>query len=184
MTAIEQPDPMNDFIDFYKTTGERTFSRAYRAAGRDEHVARDATQEAYCLMWEKHWNDGKKPKDPGSYVVGIAVRKVYDFYRSMKRNPCVPLEGEHDCGSDEPGYDEMLNSGEVLNAVRNLLDRQPARRRAVGVLYFLEEFDYAEIAEVLGISGSTVRTQVERLREKLQSLINRIIWDDQGGEQS
>jgi DNA-directed RNA polymerase specialized sigma24 family protein len=47
------------------------------------------------------------------------------------------------------------------------------------VLYFLEEFDYSEIAEKLGMSCSTVRTHVQRLRAGLQPLID---LDNRGGE--
>lgn len=174
------PDLLHQFIDFYKTTCHRTFGTAYRAAGRDSHVAEDATQEAYAVML-KRWRDNKKPDgDFCRYVVGIAVRKVIDFYRS--RDGEVLMEEEHDWSSHEPGYDEVLNTMTVLPVVRDLLDRQPRRRRAVGVLYLLEEFDYSEIAETLGMSGSTVRTHVQRLREALQPVIDRINLDDRGGE--
>ena len=71
----------------------------------------------------------------------------------------------------------------ALPVVRDFLDRQPLRRRAVGALYFLEGFDYIEIAEVLGMSRSTARTHVQRLRGTLQPLIDRINLDDQGTEQ-
>jgi RNA polymerase sigma factor (sigma-70 family) len=172
------PDLLHDFVDFYKTTSHRTFGTAYRAAGGNSYVAEDATQEAYMVML-KRWLDNKKPEgDLCRYVVGIAVRKVVDFYRSRDRE--VPLEVEHDWGSHEPGYGKVLDTRTVLPVVRDLLDRQPLRRRAVGVLYFLEEFDYPEIAETLGISCSTARTHVQRLREVLQPLIDRIT--DGGGE--
>jgi RNA polymerase sigma factor (sigma-70 family) len=188
MTAVEQPgsdgtadpDLLHDFIDFYETTVHRTFGTAYRAAGGDSHVAEDATQEAYVVMLKRS-RDNKKPEgDFCRYVVGIAVRKVVDFYRSRDRE--VPLEEEHDWGSHEPGYDKALDTMTVLPVVLGLLDRQPLRRRAVGVLYFLEEFDYPEIAETLGMSCSTARTHVQRLREALQPLIDRITLDDRGGE--
>lgn len=171
------PDPRHDFTYFYNTTSKRTFGTAYRAAGGNEDVARDATQEAYLVML-KRWLDGKKPEgDVHRYIVGIAVRKVADHYRSSNR--LIALKEEHDCGGEETGYVEVLDTMTVLQAVRDFLDRQPSQRRAVGVLYFLEEFDYPEIAAVLGMSRSTARTHVQRLREVLQPLI-----DDQGGEQS
>lgn len=184
MTLVEdgskgaaESDLLLDFIDFYKTTVHQTFGTAYRAAGRDTHVAHEATQEAYVVML-KLWLANKKPKgDVCRYVVGIAVHKVTDFYRS--RNRYVPLEAEHDCGRHETGYTEVLSTMTVLQVVRDFLDRQPPRRRAVGVLYFLEEFDYSEIAETLRMSCSTARTHVQRLREALQPLI---ALDDRGGE--
>lgn len=189
MTPVEQPgsdgvagpDLLHDFIDFYKTTAHQTFGTAYRAAGGDSHVAHEATQDAYVVML-KHWLDNKKPEgDVCRYVVVIAVRRVADFYRSRKRDRCVTLEEEHDWGSDEPGYADVLDAMTVLPIVRDVLNRQPSRRRAVGVLYFLEEFDYPEIAEALGMSCSTARTHVQRIRETLKPLID---LDDQGGEQS
>jgi RNA polymerase sigma-70 factor (ECF subfamily) len=190
MTPVEPPDSdraadpkLHDFIDFYKTTVHQTFGRAYRVAGGDYHVAHDATQEAYVVML-KLWLDDKKPKeDACRYVIMIAVRKVADFYRSRKRDRFVMLQEEHDYGNHELGYAEALNTMTVLPVVRDCLDRQPPQRRAVGVLYLLEEYDYAEIAETLGMSRSTVRTHVQRLRNTLQPLINRTLGD-QGGERS
>jgi RNA polymerase sigma factor (sigma-70 family) len=141
---------------------------------------RDATQEAYVVML-KLWRDNKKPEgDLCRYVARIAVHKVVDFYRSSDR--CVPLKEEHDWSNHEPGYDEVLYTMTVHHAVRDLLDHQPLRRRAVGVLYFLEELDYPEIAEALGMSCSTARTHVQRLRETLQPLIDQITRDDRGGD--
>lgn len=79
----------------------------------------------------------------------------------------------------ETGYAEVLDTMTVLQAVCEFLDRQPPRRRAVGVLFFLGEFGYSEIAEKLGMSCSTARTHVQRLRAGLQPLID---LDDGGGE--
>jgi RNA polymerase sigma factor (sigma-70 family) len=181
MTPVEPPGgdgaAERNFIDFYKKTVHQTFGRAYRAAGRDTYVAHEATQEAYLVML-KLWRNNRKPEgDPYRYVVGIAVRKVADCYRSRDRY--VTWEEEHDYGKHETGYAEVLDTMTVLQAVCEFLDRQPPRRRAVGVLFFLGEFDYSEIAEKLGMSCSTARTHVQRLRAGLQPLID---LDDGGGE--
>jgi RNA polymerase sigma factor (sigma-70 family) len=172
-----KPDRLRGFIDFYKATVGQTFGRAYRAAGCDIHVAHEATQEVYLVMLEL-WRQNKKPDgDLCCYVVGIAVHKVADCYRLRDRY--LAWEEEHDCGRHETGYAEVLGTMTVLQAVCDFLDRQPPRRRAVGVLYFLDEFDYSEIAEKLGMSCSTVRTHVQRLRAGLQPLID---LDNRGGE--
>lgn len=141
MTPVEQPssdgaadpDLLHDFIDFYKTTVQKTFGTAYRAAGGDTDIALDATQEAYVVML-KLWRDGKKPEgNVCRYVVGIAVHKVADFYRASDRH--IPLEEKHDCGSHETCYAEVFDTMTVFQEVRDFLDRQPPRRRAVGALY-------------------------------------------------
>jgi len=182
----EAPDPvlLQDFREFYRTTVQRTFRVAYRAAGGDKDVAHDATQEAYTVLL-KCWLDNKKPEgDICRYAVGIAVHKVADFYRSKERERRVTAEEEYDYPGDESGYAEVLDTMTILPIVLAVLNRAPRRQREVGVLYFLEAFDYAEIADVLHIKRSDVRTHVQRLRGKLRPLINRITLDDQGGEQS
>jgi RNA polymerase sigma factor (sigma-70 family) len=155
---------VRDFITFYKATFHQTFGTVYRAAGGDTEVAHDATQEAYVAML-KLWRNNQKPEgDVCRYVVGIAVHKVADFYRSTRRN--VTWEEEHDFGSYDPGYAEVLGTMTILSVVRDFLDHQPLRRRAVGVLYFLEGFGYSEIAEALGMECTTARTHVQRCRDR------------------
>lgn len=171
------PDPLRGFMAFYKATVHRTFGVAYRASGGDEHVARDATQDAYVVML-KRWRDNTWPEgDPCRYVARVAVNKVADYYRSIHR--WIPIEEEHDCGSDETRYAEVLDTMTLHRAVRDFLDGQPEQRRAVGVSYFLEERDYRKIADAFGMSCSTVRTHVQRLRAMLQPLIDQIPPDDE-----
>jgi DNA-directed RNA polymerase specialized sigma24 family protein len=55
--------------------------------------------------------------------------------------------------------------------------------RVVGILYFLERFEYKEIVDILGITTSTVRTQVQRLRIRLRPLVNQFGEPTSEGEQ-
>lgn len=91
MTAAYQPvsgdhrDFRGRFDAFYKSTVDRTFRAAYRAAGGDREVAHDATQEAYLAMLRILVDRGPV-RDPAQYVVGIAVKKVVDAYRASARH--------------------------------------------------------------------------------------------------
>jgi DNA-directed RNA polymerase specialized sigma24 family protein len=75
-----------------------------------------------------------------SAVVGIAAHKVIDRYRDQRRD--ARLDDECDQPLDDNGFTKLIDElsvSAVLRAVRELIDRQPARRRAVATLYFLEE---------------------------------------------
>jgi len=61
---------------------------------------------------------------------------------------------------------------------------QPPRRRLAGVLFFLEDHNYDAVAAMLKLTPSTVRTHVERLRQQLRRLVNRLADEEQGGELS
>ncbi|MGH3783213.1 MAG: RNA polymerase sigma factor [Pseudonocardiaceae bacterium] len=167
------------FEAFYTTTVEWTYRAACRIAAGDTQLALDATQDAYVVMLQR-WHE-RRHKPPGvnhNYVVRIAANKVIDQYRRWNRrnslDDCDPPDGENP-------VDDLVNELSVLRAVRELIDRQPPRRRAVAMLYFLEEAGYAEIAVSLQITESTVRTHVERMRNLLKPLIDQINQIDEGG---
>jgi RNA polymerase sigma factor (sigma-70 family) len=142
-----------------------------------KHVAHDATQEAYVAMWRcwERWTD-RSIRDAGSYVVGIALHKVADAFR---RRADLPLPDDFKPSNHEPGYDRILNQSLRLS-LAELIERQPPRRRAVAMLYFVEGCTYPEIADALQIAKSTVRTHVERMRELMQPLVD--IDGPRGGE--
>ncbi|GMV90009.1 MAG: RNA polymerase sigma factor [Chthonomonas sp.] len=57
-------------------------------------------------------------------------------------------------------------------AVQQAIDRLPPEFRAVGMLYFLEELKYEEIAQALELPLGTVRSRLHRGRKLLQ----RELW--------
>jgi len=152
-------------------TVDHTYAAARRVT-QDPTVAEDATQDAYTEMlakWPKRQQEDKRRN--GSYVRGIAVRRVYDHYR--KRWRFTPLLDQHDVAVPQSDVAIELS-------VRTFLNGQPPRRGTIGILYYLEGLDVATIAELLGISESTVRTRLSELRPLLRSLGEE--WKRRGGQ--
>jgi len=152
-----EPAPA-EFTTFYRNTVERTFRLACRMAHGDRDVARDATLSAYeRILRDWHSHENRARGDNARRAAGLAVRAVADSTLDELEEP----------------PDEAPNAGHPpLEVVRHVFDRQPAERRAVAVLFFLEEYDYAEIADVLGIPESTIRADVERIRVLLTPLVD------------
>ncbi|OLF15042.1 RNA polymerase sigma factor [Actinophytocola xanthii] len=164
---------MTDSVeDFYLSTAERTFAAARRVSG-NLHVARDATHDAYVVMldrWAERMNCSLA--DNQRYVIGIAVKKVADWYRAHGR--FVALPEDDDPPAVDHSYDDVLDQLSLCKEVRRFLEDRPVVSRTVGILYFLEDFPQAEIAEIIGIDASTVRTHVYRLRKQLRPMVERI----------
>jgi RNA polymerase sigma factor (sigma-70 family) len=184
MTVGRQPAPDGPlrlrFDDFYGTTARRTFQAACRVARGDIEVARDATQEAYLTMF-RLWAAGGRPiQDPARYVVGVAVNKVVDHYRRQARHEV--LTDDDVPAVQDAAFDQVVSRIAIIDVIRKFLDCQAPQQRAVGVLYFMEEFTYAEICAVLDdMSQSTARTHVQRLRRKLAPLVKRYLGNNEGG---
>ncbi|WP_426511522.1 RNA polymerase sigma factor [Dactylosporangium sp. McL0621] len=75
--------------------------------------------------------------------------------------------------ADDEAIGRVEDSLGLEGAVRRLIDSLPPRRRQVALLYFLHDDGYAQIASVLEMSESTVRTHVAELRKVLQPYVRR-----------
>jgi RNA polymerase sigma factor (sigma-70 family) len=163
----------DSFDEFYVATAQKTFATALLAASGDPEVAREATDEAYAVM-AKRWSERchRTLSDNQSYVIGIALNKVADWFRRNER--FVPLPDDDDL----PAVVDVVDELTLYKEVRRILEDCSPVARSVGILYFLEEFQPVEIAEALDMDPSTVRTHLQRLRERLRPLIER--WLDEG----
>jgi RNA polymerase sigma factor (sigma-70 family) len=171
-----------DFEEFYAGTVNNVLAIARRAADSDP-LAWDATQEAYARMLER-WTERRSLclADNRRYTIKIAFHLIMDDYRHRKR--VAELDDEQDWAMEDSSFVAVVDDTGLLRAVRRFIARQPPRRRAVGVLFLLEEWETCEIASALGMAESTVRTHKERLLDLLKPVVKRFIETEQGGERS
>ena len=75
----------------------------------------------------------------------------------------------------EDALDEAVNGGqlEALAArdIHDALARLPSEQREVLLLVGLEQFGYAEAAQVLGVPTGTVMSQLSRARERMRQML-------------
>lgn len=169
------------FEAFYAATRDRTYQAARRVAAGDHQVAIDAMHDAYVVMLRRWPERSHRSLSANhNYVVRIAANKIIDGYRGRDRQTSID-DTECDPPAEEDPIGDLLDELSVFRAVCELIDRQPPRRRAVATLFFLEEMNCPEIAAALGITESTIRTHVERMRKLLKPLIYQISRMDEGG---
>jgi RNA polymerase sigma factor (sigma-70 family) len=172
-----------DFDGFYLATVDYTSRAAVRAAGGDRFVGQDATHDAYLEMFRQWPNRRTQPWETNRhFVVRIAVRRVADWYRRNSR--WAALGSDVECPARDLGFVEVLDEMSVLGAVRALIKDQPPRRRAVAVLFFLENCTTAEVADTLGMTESTVRTHVQRLRRLFRPCVDQFVEIKRGSDRS
>ena len=72
--------------------------------------------------------------------------------------------------------EETIDETEIeynVSAIRQAIKELPDGYRAVLSLYLLEGYDHEEIAEILQISHSTVRSQYKRGKQRLLQLLKK-----------
>lgn len=100
-----------------------------------------------------------------SYLFTIAINCSNDYFRSEKRE--VSLDDFGDCKADtdiEEEFDKISRGERVRLALQTL----PERQRDVVILRYYHDMKLSEIAEILEIPVSTVKTRLHRASKVLK----------------
>lgn len=153
------------FEEFVAGSSAHLFALARLLTGGHWAEAEDLLQGAYERTY-RHWNRISRREDPERYVRQILVNASVDRWRRLKRRPEEPMRF--------PGGDPPVADRAVEIADRDLLLRGlaalAARQRAVLVLRYFEDLTEAQIAEALGCSVGTVKSQAARALARLRQL--------------
>jgi RNA polymerase sigma-70 factor (sigma-E family) len=142
----------------FVTAHERSLRRtAYLLCG-DWSRAEDATQDALIKLYLR-WHRLDHGPALRTYAHRAVTSAVIDqSRRPWRREVSAPLPEQ----GSSPDSERRLS---VLAALRRL----PERRRACVVLRYFADLSVAEVAEVLGISSGTVKSQTARAFDQLRS---------------
>lgn len=109
-------------------------------------------------------------KGEGSFEGWVRRIMVNEALTFIRRNKSMYLEVEIEKASREPDLNKLSDQLEVED-LEKLIDRLPMGYKTVFNLYAIEGFSHREIAEKLGISENTSKSQLSRARVHLQKLL-------------
>jgi RNA polymerase sigma-70 factor, ECF subfamily len=149
-------------------------------AVRDEEAALDIVQDAMLRLAEKYGHL-PAPELPALFhrIVQNAIR---DWYRRQKvrstwTTPFSSLGADEDDERDvlethDPGTQAtpatQLEQTQVLEIIRQEVNRLPERQREAFILRYWEELDVADTARAMNCSEGSVKTHCSRAAHALQ----------------
>lgn len=152
----------------YRLYSKAMFNVAYRIT-RSEPDAEDVLQEAFLSAFrnlDKYRGDATF----GAWLKRIVVNKSINALNKHKHESIPEDDEQWDITEEDAvtGYREDL----TVERVRSGIETLPDGYRAVLSLYLLEGYDHQEIGQILGISESTSKSQLNRARTRLKELLN------------
>ena len=140
----------------------------------DPDQASDAVQEAFFSAY-RNLRAYRGPSFRG-WLTRIAVNAAMDLQRARKRRPVTPYpELEDESWQPPAGADSdpelLATSAERGRVLAAALGAIAADQRSAIVLYDVEGYDYAEIAEMTGVSLGTVKSRIHRGRLALRAIL-------------
>jgi RNA polymerase sigma-70 factor (ECF subfamily) len=140
------------------------YNVGYRITG-NEADAEDVLQEAFISAF-RNLDSYRADASFGSWIKKIVINKAINL---LKKRKMEMMPDEFDVPAEEPDQEYM--SGLSVDRVRGVIQQLPDGYRSVLSLYLLEGYDHQEIGEIMGITASTSKSQLNRAKNKLKELL-------------
>jgi RNA polymerase sigma-70 factor, ECF subfamily len=152
----------------------RLVYRIAYAALRQHHDAEDATQETFLRVLRYRSKLGGV-EDPKTWLARIAWRVAVErSKRQRARESSVDNEDAAvDVAASAPTADATIQQAQVAATLEKLIQALPAKLRQPLVLSTVEEMSPREVAAILGINESAVRSRVFRARKILKGKLSQ-----------
>ena len=148
--------------EFFRLTGPKMLALCRRYC-KNEDDARDAMQEGFIKVFnslEKYRGDSA----PETWMGRIFINTAIDHYKKSRNynNTFGSLTENMDV--EEEAYNDNPFPCKAQDILK-ILDQMPEGYRMVFNLYCIENFNHKQIAEMLGISEGTSKSQYARAKQ-------------------
>lgn len=146
---------------------------------QNRELAEELYQDTFLAMCEKE--DWKEEGNVKSYLLGITIKLWQNRKRKFawrKRIAAeIPVSKEQglEAFSADENLEQHMVSKEEQEAVWKAVYKLPEQLRIVILLYYMEDFKVAEIAEKLSLSISNVKSKLMRARRYLKQELEDFI---------
>jgi RNA polymerase sigma-70 factor, ECF subfamily len=160
------------FDELYRRGAPRVRGFLIRLSG-DSALADDLTQETFVRI---HRARGNFAADAAAlpWMFAIARNAFLDHARreQVRRSSSSKLAQPMEAAKDTQG-DELLSGREMLDVVRETLDKLPMLQRDAFVLIRFEGLSVSEAAQILGATEAAVKVRAFRAYEALREALAR-----------
>ncbi|HEV7938354.1 MAG TPA: RNA polymerase sigma factor [Solirubrobacteraceae bacterium] len=189
-TLIRSREEPLAFAEVYDNMSEKIL-RFFTRRTWDEQESHELTAETFAKAFEKRADfRGRSDREAAGWLWTIARNELSAHWRSHAARTAATLRLEPNtthASEDLLRLEELLSAMDGRAALESALSKlQPSQREVID-LRILQELEYEEIAERLGVSNQVVRTRLSRgLRslERMPGLRETLTGASSGGRLS
>jgi len=139
--------------------------------------AQDISQECFLRAY-KMLAGYRTDSAFSTWIYRICQNLIVDFYRKERKTKTVSLSATDEYGEPQikelqdfaPDPSEELIRAEKIEKIRKAIGALPEELREIITLRDLNNTSYARISEMLGLEIGTVKSRLNRARDKLKKL--------------
>jgi RNA polymerase sigma-70 factor, ECF subfamily len=173
---MEKVEAFSELVVRYK---DKLVNFLYRYTG-DRDEAEDLAQDAFVKLYRsKHLYKEIAKFSTWFYTIAINTAKTdarkKNRYNTMSISDYDPEnEKDYEIPANALAPDEVANASLEHHYIQKAIDSLEESFKEVIVLRDVEDLDYEEIAQVTGLPLGTVKSRINRGREKLKKILNEI----------
>lgn len=155
----------------YDMYSSKMYGLCYRYV-KDSMEAEDVLITAFMKVFDKI----QQFKGEGSFEGWIRRIVVNEALTYLRRHRSMYLETELEQADREPNYSALSDHLEAEDLLK-MIQELPTGYRIVFNLYAIDGYSHKEIADQLGISENTSKSQLSRARTYLQKVLLEQDWN-------
>lgn len=172
-TRLGDPrEHIGDFDEILARYHPQVARLAHRLLGwRDQQAAEDIVQEVFLVALTR-LKAFRGESSIGTWLSGITINKC----RAHRRRALLKLKWLRQVW-DRPGTNHQPADEETSQQVRDAVAQLPPRDREVIVLFYLEDFSMAQIAQLLDVKRNAIEVRLHRARQRLKTQLAPLMGD-------
>ena len=157
------------FDMLYEKYKNMALHTAYLITG-DYSYSEDVVQDTFVKVY-LHCKELKNDSGFKAWMMQILVRTAYKCGRKKSRElPDDEVTQKMDTGRTLSSL-EQVSMQEEAEAITQAVRKLPVKQRTVVVLYYYQEYQISEIAQIVGCLEGTVKSRLHTARKKLKSVL-------------
>ncbi|NND44940.1 MAG: sigma-70 family RNA polymerase sigma factor [Xanthomonadales bacterium] len=158
------------FERLYRAHCDRIYALCWRLCGGDAALAEDMVQEAFVRAWSKlHLFKGESAF--GTWMHRVAANVALSDRRIRLRR--VTRERPMDEAVERTAKGARDVTAGLRQDLEQAIGQLPERARTVLVLYDIEGYQHAEIAEMTGMAVGSSKAQLHRARKLVREALDK-----------
>jgi RNA polymerase sigma factor (sigma-70 family) len=151
----------------WKTYSGKMYSLCRRYFNREEE-AQDALQESFIKVFS-HLDQWRGQGPLGAWIRKVVVNTSLNLLKSSSRERLhIDVDSAANLGSDDADALSQMNEEDLIALIREM----PVGYRTVFNLFAIEGYAHKEIAEQLGVTENTSKTQFLKAKHWLKNKLD------------
>ncbi len=171
-----QTDTDHLFREIVKKHSSRIYNLALMKCNQVT-LAEDISQETFIRVY-KGLHNFRDDSHIGTWIYRIALNVCHTMIKkeSLLSSRLVPIEDRADLEPEDLNSDvqDIFIKDLEKKQIREAVSALPALQSDAITLYYLKEFQYTEVAEIMDIPLNTVKSHIRRAKANLKLLLMEV----------